>query len=66
MRRRGTAVPTDTNDGLQLNGMLALSRKLRPSEHHSRERRATYWMDYGHALARVRRRDDAVPGAAAG
>jgi transcriptional regulator with XRE-family HTH domain len=117
-------VPTDTSEGLQLDGMLALSRSLvaaaakrpgdmaapleyaahvaqrtgqgnafrmgfgpvnvglwrmagaleagdpdtaiqvaeglRPEEHPSRERRATYWMDYGRALARVRRRDDAV------
>ncbi len=117
-------VPTTTSDGLQLDGMLALSRSLvasaklrpadmeaalqhaeqvarrtgqgnafrmgfgpvnvglwrmsgaleagdpdaairtaeglRPAEHPSRERRATYWMDYGRALARVRRHDDAV------
>lgn len=117
-------VPTNTSDGLQLDGMLALSRALvaasdkrpgdmqaplehaarlaertgqgnafrmgfgpvnvglwrmagaleagdpdtavqvaeglRPQEHPSRERRATYWMDYGRALARVRRRDDVV------
>lgn len=117
-------VPTNTSEGLQLNGMLALSRSLvaaadrrpgdmqaplehaaqvaertgqgnafrmgfgpvnvglwrmagaleardfdqviqvaeglRPEEHPSRERRATYWMDYGRALARVRRRDEAV------
>lgn len=114
-------VPTDTDEGLQLDGMLALSRALvaaadnrpgdmaaplehatevaartgqgnaywmgfgpvnvglwrmasaleagdpdeavrvaqdlRPDEHPSRERRATYWMDYGRALAHVRRRD---------
>jgi transcriptional regulator with XRE-family HTH domain len=119
-----TTVPTDTDEGLQLDGMLALSRslvaasthrpaevsasldhaaevaqrtgqgdafrlgfgpanvglwrmasalesnepdetvrvaeELRPAEHPSRERRATYWTDYGRALARVRRRDDAV------
>ncbi|MGH3698697.1 MAG: helix-turn-helix domain-containing protein [Pseudonocardiaceae bacterium] len=118
------AVPTDTSDGLQLGGMLALLRALvaaadkrpgdmqaplehaaqvaertgqgnafgmgfgpvnvglwrmagaleagdpdtavrvaeglRPQEHPMRERRATYWMDYGRALAHVRRRDDAV------
>lgn len=117
-------VPTDTSEGLQLNGMLALSHALvaaahnrpgdttaplehateiaqrtgqgnafrmgfgpvnvglwrmasalesgdadsviqvaetlRPEEHHSRERQATYWMDYGRALAAARRRDDAV------
>jgi transcriptional regulator with XRE-family HTH domain len=117
-------VPTDTSTGMQLDGMLALSRSLvasaesrpaeataalehaadlagrtgqcnafrlgfgpvnvgiwrmaaalesddadtairvasdlRPEEHPSRERQATYWMDYGRALARVRRRDDAV------
>jgi hypothetical protein len=114
-------VPTDTDEGLQLDGMLALSRALvaaadnrpgdmaaplehatevaartgqgnayrmgfgpvnvglwrmasaleagdpdeavrvaqhlRPDEHPSRERRATYWMDYGRALAHVRRHD---------
>jgi len=119
-----TTVPTDTSEGLQLDGMLALSRSLvaasdnhpaevsaalehaaelagrtgqgnafrmgfgpvnvgiwrmaatlesddpdetvriaeglHPSEHHSRERQATFWMDYGRALARVRRRADAV------
>jgi transcriptional regulator with XRE-family HTH domain len=119
-----TTVPTDTNEGLQLDGMLALARSLvaastnrpaevsaslhhatevaertgqgdafrlgfgpvnvglwkmavalesgepdetvrvaeglRPAEHPSRERRAAYWMDYGRALARVRRRDDAA------
>jgi hypothetical protein len=41
----------------------APGRRLRGiglEEHPSRERRATYWMDYGRALARVRRRDDAV------
>ena len=117
-------VPTATSDGLQLDGMLALSRSLvaaadhrpgdmqaalehaaqvaqrtgqgnayrmgfgpvnvglwrmagaleaddpdtaiqvaeglRPAEHPSLERRATCWMDYGRALARIRRRDDAV------
>lgn len=117
-------VPTDTSEGMQLDGMLALSRSLvssaegraaeadaalehaadlaahtgqgnafrmgfgpvnvgiwrmaaalesdnadaairvasdlRPDEHPSRERRATFYMDYGRALARVRRRDDAV------
>lgn len=119
-----TTVPTDTAEGLELNGMLSLSRSLvaaadnrtaereaalehaaelgertgqgdafrmgfgptnvgiwrmaaalesdepdiavgiaeglRPAEHPSRERQATYFMDYGRALARVRRRDDAV------
>lgn len=118
------AVPTNTREGLELNGMLSLSRSLvaaadnraaerdaalehaaelagrtgqgdafrmgfgptnvgiwrmaasleadepdiavsiaeglRPGEHPSRERQATYFMDYGRALARVRRRDDAV------
>jgi hypothetical protein len=117
-------VPTDTSEGLQLNGMLALSaslvsaadqrpvdavaalehaaelaqrtgqgnaflmgfgpvnvglwhmagalesndpdiaiqvaERLNPKEHPSRERQATYWMDLGRALTRVRRRDEAV------
>ncbi|HKS45117.1 MAG TPA: helix-turn-helix transcriptional regulator [Amycolatopsis sp.] len=118
------AVPTDTSEGLQLNGMLALShalvaaadnrlgdiaaplehaadiaqrtgqgnafrmgfgpvnvglwriasaleagdadtaievaQTLHPEENPSRERQATFWMDYGRALAGVRRRDEAV------
>ncbi len=33
---------------------------LYPDEHPSIERRATFWMDYGRALAHVRRRDEAV------
>ena len=119
-----TTVPTDTNEGMQLDGMLALARSLvaastnrpaevsaslrhatevaertgqgdafhlgfgpvnvglwrmaaalesgepdetvriaeglRPAEHPTRERQAAYFTDYGRALARVRRRDDAV------
>ncbi|HEY6422641.1 MAG TPA: helix-turn-helix transcriptional regulator [Pseudonocardiaceae bacterium] len=39
---------------------IRVAERLRPEEHPSRERQATYWMDYGRALARVRRRDDAV------
>ncbi|MGH8574151.1 MAG: XRE family transcriptional regulator, partial [Gammaproteobacteria bacterium] len=39
---------------------VQVAEGLRPQEHPSRERRATYWMDYGRALAHVRRRDDAV------
>jgi transcriptional regulator with XRE-family HTH domain len=38
-----------------------LAESLNPREHPSRERRATYWMDYGRALARIPgRQDDAV------
>ena len=37
-----------------------IGRRLRPEEHPSGARQATYWMDYGRALAHVRRRDDAV------
>jgi transcriptional regulator with XRE-family HTH domain len=38
-----------------------IAENLNPAEHPSRERRATYWMDYGQALARIRgRQDDAV------
>jgi transcriptional regulator with XRE-family HTH domain len=119
-----TAVPTDTSAGMQLDGMLALSRslvasaendragvesaldhatdmaehtgqgdafrmgfgptnvglwrmasalesndpdtvirtakQLTPAQHPSRERQATYWMDLGRALTRVRRHDDAI------
>jgi hypothetical protein len=40
--------------------VIQVAESLRPQEHPSRERRATYWMDYGRALARVRRRDQAV------
>ena len=39
---------------------VRVAEGLRLQEHPMRERRATYWMDYGRALARVRRRDDAV------
>lgn len=39
----------------------AIAENLNPAEHPSRERRATYWMDYGRALTRIRgRQDDAV------
>lgn len=38
-----------------------IAEGLNPKAHPSRERRATYWMDYGRALARLRgRQDDAV------
>jgi transcriptional regulator with XRE-family HTH domain len=40
--------------------VIRVAADLRPDEHPSRERQATFWMDYGRALARVRRRDDAV------
>ena len=39
---------------------VRVAEGLRPQEHPMRERRATYWMDYGRALAHLRRRDDAV------
>jgi transcriptional regulator with XRE-family HTH domain len=39
---------------------IQVAQRLNPKEHPSRERQATYWMDYGRALTRVRRRDDAV------
>ncbi|MDQ3762105.1 MAG: helix-turn-helix domain-containing protein [Actinomycetota bacterium] len=42
-------------------GAATIAEDLNPAEHPSRERRATYWMDYGRALARIRgRQDDAV------
>lgn len=42
-------------------GAAATAESLIPEEHPSRERQATYWMDYGRALARLRgRQDDAV------
>lgn len=38
-----------------------IAHGLNPQEHPSRERRATYWMDYGRALSRLRgRQDEAV------
>jgi transcriptional regulator with XRE-family HTH domain len=39
---------------------IKVAEALNPQEHPRRERRATYWMDYGRALTRVRRRDDAA------
>lgn len=39
----------------------AIAKGLHPQGHRSRERQATYWIDYGRALARLRgRRDEAV------
>lgn len=39
----------------------AIAEGLRPEGHRSRERQATYWVDYGRALARLRgRQEDAV------
>ncbi|MGH3813282.1 MAG: XRE family transcriptional regulator, partial [Pseudonocardiaceae bacterium] len=38
--------------------VIQVAERLRPQEHPSRERRATYWMDYGRALTRVGRRDE--------
>jgi hypothetical protein len=60
-----------TNVGLwRMNAALELkdyeraatiAEGLNPAEHPSRERRATYWMDCGRALTRLRgRQDDAV------
>ncbi|MGH3934078.1 MAG: helix-turn-helix domain-containing protein [Pseudonocardiaceae bacterium] len=39
---------------------IQVAERLNPKEHPSRERQATFWMDYGRALARIRRRNDAV------
>jgi hypothetical protein len=39
---------------------IKVAEALNPQEHPSRERRGTYWMDYGNALTRVRRRGDAA------
>jgi hypothetical protein len=39
---------------------IRVAESLNPQEHPYRERRAAYWMDYGRALASVRRRDDAA------
>lgn len=40
--------------------VATIAQELNPAEHPSRERRATYWMDYGRALARLRGRQDAA------
>lgn len=41
--------------------VVRIAGGLQPEAHHSRERQATYWLDYGRALARLRgRRDEAV------
>jgi transcriptional regulator with XRE-family HTH domain len=53
--RMAAAVEADDPDTA-----IRIARDLRPEEHPSRERQATFWMDYGRALARARRRDDAV------
>ena len=53
--RMASALESDDPDGA-----IRVAQGLQPTEHPSRERRATYWTDYGRALARVRRRDDAV------
>jgi transcriptional regulator with XRE-family HTH domain len=39
---------------------IKVATTVNPLEHPDRERRATYWMEYGNALTRVRRRDDAA------
>ena len=39
---------------------IKVAEALNPLEHPDRERRATYWMEYGNALTRVRRRNDAA------
>ncbi len=39
---------------------VALAETVRPERIRASSRRAGYWMNYGRALARVRRRDDAV------
>jgi hypothetical protein len=39
---------------------IKVAARLRPAEHPSLERQAAYWVDYGRALARVRRRDEAA------
>ncbi|HEU0088943.1 MAG TPA: helix-turn-helix transcriptional regulator [Pseudonocardiaceae bacterium] len=42
-------------------GAAALAEGVNPDEHPSRERQATYWIEYGRALARLRGREaDAV------
>lgn len=39
-------------------GAAAIAERLNPKEHPSRERRATYWMDYGRTLAHLRGHHD--------
>jgi len=40
--------------------VVQIAEGLRPEEHPNRSRRAAYWVNYGRALAHVRRWDDAV------
>ncbi|MPZ64381.1 MAG: hypothetical protein GEU83_02245 [Pseudonocardiaceae bacterium] len=41
--------------------VVSIAEGLHPEAHHSRERQATYWLDFGRAAARLRgRRDKAV------
>jgi tetratricopeptide (TPR) repeat protein len=45
----------------EYNRAATIAESLNPDEHPSRERQATYWMDYGRALARLKgRQDEAV------
>jgi transcriptional regulator with XRE-family HTH domain len=39
---------------------IRVAKTVNPREHSFPSRRATYWVDYGHALTSVRRRDDAA------
>ena len=42
---------------------VTIAEGLNPQEHPSRERQATYWMDYGRALARLQGRQEHAVGA---
>jgi hypothetical protein len=47
--------------GQRLWGVVTIAESLNPQVHPNRSRQAAYWIDYGRALARLRRRqDDAV------
>src|SRR5262249_31330349 len=39
---------------------LSIGQSIEPQRHPFTTRQSQYWLDYGRALARVRRRDDAV------
>ncbi|HKR49275.1 MAG TPA: hypothetical protein VJT72_06775 [Pseudonocardiaceae bacterium] len=38
--------------------VVSIAQTIQPEQHPFKPRQSQYWMDYGRALARVRRRDD--------
>ena len=47
-------------EGRDYERTVALAETVTPERIRASARRTAYWMDYGRALARIRRRDDAV------